>query len=1325
MGWNSWNAFFNQISAQRIAEVADAFVARGLDKVGYQYLVIDDGCYASGSVPTPSTSTTYGTSFAAYSYGGRTGFRALGDYVHSKGLKFGMYNDSGGSTCAGQPGAYPSSGGREDAFAASYVSFGIDLLKYDYCGNPLNSAYNITGCDVQSMRITNTAGNPSYSNTVSWASSAPSGVTYVGGAARNSGGYLAGLGVSSTTTFYTTNTLSGAALITITGVPQYGEYTLGITRRNGGGTNNSGGRYLMVDVNGKRAYEGLTSNVTAFPTSPNTNITVTLKAGRNIISLYNTKSQDCGLYCFTSIRDAFQKAPTVVADHPGQNVALKTCEWANCASWQWAGMIGETNRLYADIFGQWNPMGTWGYVANEYNRAIYLTTNGYAPLGGVWPDGDMLVVALGQYTSSRDPNVRWSIGQNRQHFNSYCIINSPLLLGFDLRNDALWNNLRVNDENYIINNKNIIWLSQDPYGFAGRRIKVTSGTANTLITGARGDYIAKPLSNGDVAVQFSNWNTSGSVTPSLSVNEVIAGVGDFIIDKDAFTASAASPIYALNLDTGATFTITSNTANIFPAAVPYYDAATFRLSKRPFAEGFNANTFMGVGISFDQIDFVGGEIQVGTSNGAPSGTPIMYRNRACGLATVSNNTGATINAAIRLELFNAKGALVWSKTGPSKAIANGGLVPWEYKEELPDIVVGYSMTATLINTDTGAPFDPVICPSYTRYAAAPELDSIELSYAGFARTLKTANENPGTATATVTSKDAELVGTNPVTATATVYNDTNAVKKARILTALYNADGTLADYKLSSIVSVIPEDNVTISDTYFLPADVAGKYVRSFLLDADTLEELAPDTALPGDKAGSDPTAVGITSELYNYIGGDKVFLGGVANGIAILKNNTKDPINGFVLLARYNANGVLMNFSQGIPVKAAPGCFALIDAQADYLEGAAGQTVKAFLWSADTYIPLTRDSSQRIFNPPPANKAILAGFISTASALTLSNYSLATGAALTTALNAAIVVNNDIDAIQATVDAAAAALDAAINGLLPSPRGILLTRLGVAKATNTSNSSRLTADNLEDAIIKAQALYDNAAATEPQIEAEIAALNAAITGLAAAPGGHRKIGSAPFDAPNDPFIPATYYGGGAPYSGTAIQYLRLFDGNTTTYMDCATATEGYGGVDLQGSVVALSKIRFYPRQDTYATRINTCTIRGSNTISTGGTGGTQLIALTNVVPSSNNLGRWYEVECTNTAEFQYIWFQSGSSSFGNCAEMEFYTYISAIDKTLLDAKIAQAATLNAADYTNWPTVATALSAAQSVSASTSATQADIDTAAIALKTAIAGLIHI
>ncbi|MDR0570283.1 MAG: hypothetical protein LBG71_03555, partial [Clostridiales Family XIII bacterium] len=273
--------------------------------------------------------------------------------------------------------------------------------------------------------------------------------------------------------------------------------------------------------------------------------------------------------------------------------------------------------------------------------------------------------------------------------------------------------------------------------------------------------------------------------------------------------------------------VTSNTANIYQGAnIPSYDAVTYRLSKRPFKAGLAANTTYGVGISFDQIDFVGGKMQIGATGGVPGGEPIYYQNRATGLATVNNNTGADIKAAIKLDLYNAKNDLVWSKTGETKTIRDGWLVPWEYKADLPDVVVGYHLTATLvdeagntvINADTGA---PVL--SYTRYADPPQPNSVKLSYAG---------ANPGNPNLNVAA-DSGLVATNPITATGTVYNDGSTDKKAVILLGLYK-DGRLVDLKEGKTVTIKPEDELTFSETYFLPADVSGMKVRAFLWDPVT-----------------------------------------------------------------------------------------------------------------------------------------------------------------------------------------------------------------------------------------------------------------------------------------------------------------------------------------------------------------------------------------------------------------------------------------------------------------------------------------------------------
>ena len=706
---------------------------------------------------------------------------------------------------------------------------GIDSLKFDFCNNGWDgSAAARAGCYIQKLAVTSTGDNPAFSRTVDWSASAPAGVTYVSPAARSSSGYISGLGVSSNTSYRNQSVNSGAAYVTISGVPAYGVYDLGITRMNGGS-----GRYLMVDVNGTRVYDGLTSSVTAFPATPNTNLTVTLKAGTNVIALYNSKFEDCGLYCYANIRDAFQKANTVVPGHAGQDVSLKICEWGNCASPRWANMVGESNRLYSDIFGNWSPnMGTWGWVHDQYLRVLYLNNNGYANLGGCWPDGDMMVIALG---TSRADSTAWSLEQNRQHFDTYCAINSALILGFDLRSDSLWN--RINDTvngHHIIDNRNVIMLSQDPYGISGRKVKVGTSTANLTAwsTSNSLDYIAKPLSGGDVGVCFTNWTSSAA--PSLTINEIVNGLGDLILNRANFTASAESPIYVMNLDSGAVLnSITSNTANIYQGAnLAQNTAVTYRLSKTPFKAGLNANSSYGVGISFDQLDFVGGKLQVGTSDGTPGGTPVYKQNQATGLATVNNNTGADIKAAIKLDLYKADGSLEWSKTGDIKTIQSGWLVPWEFKVDLPDFVTGKKLTATLvdeagntvIDADTNA---PVL--SYTRYADPVVADSVKLSFAGV-------NSN----SVLNAAADTALVGTNPIIATGTLFNNTAVDKKAVIVFGIYKNDKLISS-KFSEPVVIKPEQQAIFSDQCLLPADVSGVTVKAFLWDPDTFIPYAPN----------------------------------------------------------------------------------------------------------------------------------------------------------------------------------------------------------------------------------------------------------------------------------------------------------------------------------------------------------------------------------------------------------------------------------------------------------------------------------------------------
>ena len=120
MGWNSWNHFHCSVNADLIKATATAIVQKGLDKHGYQYVNIDD-CWAKsrssdGIVQPDSTFPD---------------MKGLADFVHSKGLKFGVYSDAGYKTCAGRPGSL----GYETQDANTYAQWGVDYLKYDNCNS--------------------------------------------------------------------------------------------------------------------------------------------------------------------------------------------------------------------------------------------------------------------------------------------------------------------------------------------------------------------------------------------------------------------------------------------------------------------------------------------------------------------------------------------------------------------------------------------------------------------------------------------------------------------------------------------------------------------------------------------------------------------------------------------------------------------------------------------------------------------------------------------------------------------------------------------------------------------------------------------------------------------------------------------------------------------------------------------------------------------------------------------------------------------------------------------------------------------------------------
>jgi alpha-galactosidase len=159
MGWNSWNTFQTKIDEKLVRETADLMVSSGMKDAGYTYLVLDDGWMSlqrnsktGDLIPDPIKFPS--------------GMKALVEYVHSKGLKFGLYNCAGTKTCAG----YPGTRGYEYQDARFYASLDIDYLKYDWCNTEGITAKEAYGTMSKALKA---AGRPIVFSICEWGDNKP------------------------------------------------------------------------------------------------------------------------------------------------------------------------------------------------------------------------------------------------------------------------------------------------------------------------------------------------------------------------------------------------------------------------------------------------------------------------------------------------------------------------------------------------------------------------------------------------------------------------------------------------------------------------------------------------------------------------------------------------------------------------------------------------------------------------------------------------------------------------------------------------------------------------------------------------------------------------------------------------------------------------------------------------------------------------------------------------------------------------------------------------------------------------------------------------
>ncbi len=519
MGWNSWNPFGTGNTEELTRAQADKIVELGLDKLGYQYVVLDVGCY-SDNRDSDGYLTNNQQKF-------QSGIQAMSDYLHDKGLKFGMYNDIGIYHCASR---IIGTAGYEDLDAEKYVEWGVDYLKVDNCEYLWDNA---TGTGEAATKYTYAPAIRSITvsgNELQTTLNAVNDGLLTGDGARKdiSGDFVNYIGTKDGMNIGVSPIGDMWSELEFTvNAPSEGQYQLTVNYASGEQTGT--GRWLQIavgDVENETRYmdELLPESGGIDVFCDSAPITVTLEEGENTIRLMNHRRQENTLNSYAALFESMKKY-----GGDDYDFVLSLCEWGKTQPQNWGYKVGNSWRILNDITFKvgiggsavWSSNNT-SSITSQYNKAVIMDE--FSGLDKGWNDPDMMVIGMNGITPT----------MGKTHMSMWCMMNAPLMLGMDLRS------VEAGDDVYnIISNADVIALNQDTLGVQAKRIYssiLSSAPDTTYVQDInRVDILAKPLSNGDVALSFINVSSSSNRdTHTVSVDDIISYIGHKMVDADSF-----------------------------------------------------------------------------------------------------------------------------------------------------------------------------------------------------------------------------------------------------------------------------------------------------------------------------------------------------------------------------------------------------------------------------------------------------------------------------------------------------------------------------------------------------------------------------------------------------------------------------------------------------------------------------------------------------------------------------------------------------------------------------------------------------------------------
>lgn len=476
MGWNSWEAFRKELDENAIHAQVDAIVKLGLRDAGYVYLVIDGGW---------KTSARDGNGdLVADPKKFPSGMKALADYVHAHGMKFGLHQPAGIKDCGHDE---PGSQNNEERDARLFARWGLDYVKYDQCDYIHDAKMTPGSLDLDKLVVRK-------GEQIVFATEAEAPQNHITGLARiearrlcSGGKCVAGLGMG-----------GGAVEVPDVSVKEAGRYTLDVHFAYpyfGQNRDRFKQMTFFVSVNGgSRQRVDLPYALTERYATGMVSLNVELKAGDNRVVLDNPWSQE------EDVRQAYVKMAGALR-RTGREITFSTSGAPR--PWLWGRSVAHLWRTAGDLNPRFDP-SIMGTVDRQEETLCWAGP-------GFWADPDSLQFGPRSYRQAQEnPRPAMTPNECRAQFSLWAVMAAPLFLSMDLR--------RVDEATLkIVSNRDVIAVDQDALGIPGRRIlrdgevevftrRLTDGQAVVLLNRGK-----KPAEMGVTAAELGLANKAVDV----------------------------------------------------------------------------------------------------------------------------------------------------------------------------------------------------------------------------------------------------------------------------------------------------------------------------------------------------------------------------------------------------------------------------------------------------------------------------------------------------------------------------------------------------------------------------------------------------------------------------------------------------------------------------------------------------------------------------------------------------------------------------------------------------------------------------------------------